>query len=634
MATRNIVPRANGEGNIGTSVKNWLKGWFSSIFVSGNITDGSNNVTVAELRSNIDSPLMPEASEINTEDSGVTVQDALNSIEEDLATIDASDMEKAVYDTDNNGVVDSAEKLSDGESGGANDVTALEARTHIDSVANPHSVTKTQVGLGNVENVDTTDANNIDTDDSGVTVQEALDAIETDQHTQNTDQYLDYGGVNEIAVTEIPKALSTYIEYYVETTGNDTTGDGSVGNPFATISHALSICPKIAKNNESFIQINIGSGTFTETVSLYDFKCAVYLLGAGESNTLINGRVKLYDCNIVYLFDCEVTNSFAPIYLERSKGYFNSLKLGGGGSSIGIYADYLSYVYYCSISDSASPVFKRYKVDRGSILVHDNSSFANNDGTLTSGLVFDKLTLSEAEYDSLVAHLTNTSNPHSVTADQVTTDTSGENVQDHIDNVSNPHSVDASDVGLGNVQNVDTTDANNIDTDDSGVNVQEALDAVESDVSTLQGTAHTQNTDQYLDYGGVNEIAVTEIPKAYVGDGTINYYVETTGNDTTGDGSVGSPWATVSHTLSQIKKFADGEQTTFKINVGTGNFSSDSIDIFNFKVPIIISGNGINNTLLGKSRIHDCDYVFYEDVYTASGDYHNHEFCFFREVYC
>ena len=35
MSTRNIVPRANGEGNIGTSVKNWLSGFFQSINILG-----------------------------------------------------------------------------------------------------------------------------------------------------------------------------------------------------------------------------------------------------------------------------------------------------------------------------------------------------------------------------------------------------------------------------------------------------------------------------------------------------------------------------------------------------------------------------------------------------------------------
>lgn len=49
MATRNIVPRANEEGNIGSSLKRWLKGWFKDLFVSGVITDGTNSETIANI---------------------------------------------------------------------------------------------------------------------------------------------------------------------------------------------------------------------------------------------------------------------------------------------------------------------------------------------------------------------------------------------------------------------------------------------------------------------------------------------------------------------------------------------------------------------------------------------------------
>ncbi|WP_417832479.1 peptidase G2 autoproteolytic cleavage domain-containing protein [Terasakiella sp.] len=42
MATKNIVPRGNGEGSIGTSLKRWLKGWFNTLDVSGNVTLGQN----------------------------------------------------------------------------------------------------------------------------------------------------------------------------------------------------------------------------------------------------------------------------------------------------------------------------------------------------------------------------------------------------------------------------------------------------------------------------------------------------------------------------------------------------------------------------------------------------------------
>ena len=40
-------------------------------------------------------------------------------------------------------------------------LSALDIASHIANTSNPHSVTKAQVGLGNVQNVDQTDATNI-----------------------------------------------------------------------------------------------------------------------------------------------------------------------------------------------------------------------------------------------------------------------------------------------------------------------------------------------------------------------------------------------------------------------------------------------------------------------------------------
>ena len=54
MATPNIIPRGNEEGNLGLLNRIWLKIWAKSIFVSGEITDGTNSVTVAELMSSSD----------------------------------------------------------------------------------------------------------------------------------------------------------------------------------------------------------------------------------------------------------------------------------------------------------------------------------------------------------------------------------------------------------------------------------------------------------------------------------------------------------------------------------------------------------------------------------------------------
>ena len=49
MATRNIVPNNDSEGNIGAAIKRWIKGWFVDVYVSGSITDGTDSVTVNQL---------------------------------------------------------------------------------------------------------------------------------------------------------------------------------------------------------------------------------------------------------------------------------------------------------------------------------------------------------------------------------------------------------------------------------------------------------------------------------------------------------------------------------------------------------------------------------------------------------
>ena len=50
MAIKNIVPRADGEGTLGTSIKNWLKGFFKTIFLGtdGIVDSNSNEVLKPE----------------------------------------------------------------------------------------------------------------------------------------------------------------------------------------------------------------------------------------------------------------------------------------------------------------------------------------------------------------------------------------------------------------------------------------------------------------------------------------------------------------------------------------------------------------------------------------------------------
>ena len=60
MATKNIVPRANGEGGIGTSAKRWLNGFFKNLTVDTSLTtvtpgnsDNSTKAATTEFVENV-----------------------------------------------------------------------------------------------------------------------------------------------------------------------------------------------------------------------------------------------------------------------------------------------------------------------------------------------------------------------------------------------------------------------------------------------------------------------------------------------------------------------------------------------------------------------------------------------------
>jgi hypothetical protein len=66
----------------------------------------------------------------------------------DVPDLDTTDAVNKAHDQNTDTALDQ---------GGANEVTAADARAHIDSTANPHGVTKSQVGLGDVDNVSAAD---------------------------------------------------------------------------------------------------------------------------------------------------------------------------------------------------------------------------------------------------------------------------------------------------------------------------------------------------------------------------------------------------------------------------------------------------------------------------------------------
>jgi hypothetical protein len=132
------------------------------------------------------------ADNISTSQSGTSVQDALDAIE-------AGDVDSVNGQTGT--VVLNAEDIN-------TDTTGETVQTHIDDTDNPHSVTKTQVGLSDVDNKseatiitdvkadadvasaislkhasgsDNQTADTVETEDSGISVQDALNTLESDK---------------------------------------------------------------------------------------------------------------------------------------------------------------------------------------------------------------------------------------------------------------------------------------------------------------------------------------------------------------------------------------------------------------------------------------------------------------------
>ena len=92
--------------------------------------------------------------------------------------------------------------------------------------------------------------------------------------------------------------MSAQVNYYVETTGSDVTGDGSEAAPFASVSAAFgAVSVYFASNTTSTSYVvNVGEGTFTESdldVTNSGAEVLVSIVGQGADKTIIQGADEL-----------------------------------------------------------------------------------------------------------------------------------------------------------------------------------------------------------------------------------------------------------------------------------------------------------------------------------------------------
>ena len=63
----------------------------------------------------------------------------------------------------------------------------------------------------------------------------------------------------------LPSVTTADMDIYVATTGSDETGDGSSGNPYATIQHAIDTLPDLIAHS---VTIHVADGTYNEQVNI------------------------------------------------------------------------------------------------------------------------------------------------------------------------------------------------------------------------------------------------------------------------------------------------------------------------------------------------------------------------------
>ena len=166
----------------------------------------------------------------------------------------------------------------------------------------------------------------------------------------------------------------TPVEFWVSTSGNDTTGDGSKNNPFNTIDHAITA----ALDKSINITIHIMDGTYlgTGNVNLKYSRIAVLnLIGENYGKTIIDGQDNDYFFYFYKGLDVAITN------LTFTNGKAGNINWNRGI----IYGSSLT-MNDCIIKNSVSNTYLVYDINtQNSRLFFDNLTYVNNTGNMWLG---------------------------------------------------------------------------------------------------------------------------------------------------------------------------------------------------------------------------------------------------------
>jgi len=125
-----------------------------------------------------------------------------------------------------------------------------------------------------------------------------MDDVEINPQNSYTLEFFYWDGLDKVSPIDVFD--NVYEEIYVSTQGNDTTGDGSEENPYATIQKALEKVDQINEYQWGDIIVNVSGGTYTITETIvidekYSGKNGynVIIRGEEDNQPIISGGIKI-----------------------------------------------------------------------------------------------------------------------------------------------------------------------------------------------------------------------------------------------------------------------------------------------------------------------------------------------------
>jgi hypothetical protein len=154
----------------------------------------------------------------------------------------------------------------------------------------------------------------------------------------------------EALLGQVRSNLPENTNVYVSTSGSDTTGDGTSGNPYRTIGKALSSTPQ--NLGGFYLDIYIGQGTYTEDINVNKFNGTVSFRGtSGQTVTIDGGSITVDNRSVLRLdtvnFNIQKQTSSAAVSVKQGSSLVvtTSLTVGTGGLGTGAWIYYNSWFF-------------------------------------------------------------------------------------------------------------------------------------------------------------------------------------------------------------------------------------------------------------------------------------------------